>query len=235
MKIGQVFYLSAGDGARLATPFQPRLEPGVPLDFKPAGVAAGDGRPFVITDGGKKIYLVALADQPEPHLEVIKEAEVSPRPITSAIVVLGDTALAVAGESRLVRFRLPALEAAGETPLPAPAEWGPYAAGDMALVATVDQKLVAAAPAGELRWQVPLEHGQLAGPPLVLPDSVILAYRKGMVERRASGRWQDTRNAQRRAPAGDRPGRVSAKTCSYRSGRNAARYRSAEVTAPDRY
>ncbi len=185
LKIGQVFYLSAADGAKLATPFQPRIEPGTSLEYKRAGVAVGDGRPFVITDGANKIYLVTVTDQPQPHLEVVKEAEVGPRPISSPIVVLGDTAFAIAGESRLVRYNLPSLELGGETNLPAPAEWGPYAAGEMVLMATVDQKLLAATPTGELRWQVPLEHGQLAGPPLVIADSVLLAYRKGVVERRS--------------------------------------------------
>ena len=32
---------------------------------------------------------------------------------------------------------------------------------------------------------MPLEHGQLAGAPLVLTDGVLLAYRKGILERRA--------------------------------------------------
>jgi hypothetical protein len=84
-----------------------------------------------------------------------------------------------------VRFKLPTLESAGETNLAAPVEWGPYAAGDTALLATVDQKLAAAAGSGDLKWEVPLEHGPLAGAPLVAGDSVYLAFRKGIVERRA--------------------------------------------------
>jgi hypothetical protein len=185
LKIGQVFYLSSADGARLATPFQPRVETQTSLAYKPAGAIGSDGRQFVITDCNKKIYLVALVDQPQPHLEAVKEAEVGPRPITTPIVVLGDTALAVAGDSRLVKFKLPSLESAGESDLPAPAEWGPFVAGDAVLLATVDQKLLSLNGKGEIRWQVPLEHGQLAGPPLVLADSVLVAYRKGLVERRA--------------------------------------------------
>jgi hypothetical protein len=184
LRIGQVFYLNSADGARLATPFQPRIEPGATFDYKPAGAVA-DGKQFVITDGAKKIYLVAVADQPQPHLQLVKEAEVGPRRIGSAVVVLGDTAIAVAGDSRLVRFKLPALESAGETNLSAPVEWGPYLAGEVALVATVDQKLAATTAAGEVRWEVPLEHGPLAGPPLVAGDSVFLTFRKGIVERRA--------------------------------------------------
>jgi hypothetical protein len=118
-------------------------------------------------------------------LGLVKEGDAGPRPITTPLVVLGDTALAVAGDARLIRFHIPALDSAGESDLPSPAEWGPYQAGDSALIATVDQKLLSLNAAGETRWQVPLEQGQLAGPPLVLPDSVVLAYRKGIIERRS--------------------------------------------------
>ena len=180
-----MFYLSSSEGSRLATPFQPTIEAQTTLAYKPAAVVGNTGRQFVITDGGKKIYLVSLVDQPQPHLEATKDADAGPQPIRSAIAVLGDAAIALAGDSRLVRFKLPGLESAGETNLSAPAEWGPYPAANVALVATVDQKLVAVAPTGETRWQVPITHGQLAGPPLVLADSVLLAYRQGFVERRA--------------------------------------------------
>jgi hypothetical protein len=184
-KIGQVFFLSSMNAAGLATPFQPRIEPGVAFDYKPAGVLPGATRQFVISDGAQKLYLVALVDQPQPHLEAIKEAEVSPQAITTPVVAIGDTALAVAGDSRLIRYRLPGLEFAGDSSLAAPAEYGPYAAGNVALLETVDHILVAVKPDGEVQFQVPLEHGQLAGPPLVQPDSAIFSYRKGIVERRS--------------------------------------------------
>jgi len=118
-------------------------------------------------------------------LEMVKEGDAGPRPITTPFVVLGDTALTIAGDSRLVRFHIPALDSAGESNLSAPVEWGPYQAGDSALFATVDQKLLSLAASGESHWQVSLEHGPLAGPPLVLADSVLLAYRSGFIERRA--------------------------------------------------
>jgi outer membrane protein assembly factor BamB len=184
LKVGQVFYLSSADGTRVATPFQPRVEPGTTFNYKQAGAATG-GSQFVITDGAKKIYVVAVVDQPQPHLQALKEAEVGPRPIVSPIVVLGEIALAVAGDTRIVRFKLPGLESGGETNLSAPVEWGPYAAGDLALVSTVEQKLAAIPASGELKWEVPLEHGPLAGPPLVVGDGVYLSFRKGIVERRS--------------------------------------------------
>jgi hypothetical protein len=42
-------------------------------------------------------------------------------------------------------------------------------------------------PEGQATWRVPLEHGDLAGEPLNVHDGVLLAYRKGIFERRAAG------------------------------------------------
>jgi PQQ-like domain len=204
LKIGQVFYLNSADGSRLSTPFQPRLEPQTTLDYKPAAAVGNDGRQFVITDGKQKIYLVALTDKPQPHLEEVKQADVGPHPIESPIVVLGDTAVAVAGGTHLLRFRLPTLETAGETNLPAPLEAGPYRVGDGALVATADDKLICLSAAGAVKWQAPTQHGPLAGPPLVLPEAIVLAYRKGVIERRSisDGKPQATINLEQPVATG---------------------------------
>ncbi len=184
--VGQVFYLSAANGAPLATPFQPVLEPNTTWDYKPAGVVDAESPQFVISDGREKIYLVAVVDQPQPHLKAVAEANAGPYPIESPIVVLGDTAFAAAGSTHLVRFRLPKLEPAGDANLPAPVVWGPFRAGESILLATADGHLTAVSAQGDAMWNVAIdEHGDLAGAPLVLPDSVLLAYRKGIVERRA--------------------------------------------------
>lgn len=185
LTVGQVFYLSAGDGTRLAAPFQPRVEAQTALAYKTPAAVGTDGRQFVITDGGNKLYLVQLVDQPQPHWEAAKQGDVGPRPISSALFVLGDTLLGIASDSRLLRFKLPSLESAGESALPAPLEWGPFAAADTLVVGTADQKLLVLQASGEPRWQVPIEHGPLAGAPLVRPDSIVLAYRNGTLERRA--------------------------------------------------
>lgn len=186
LKLGQVFYLKSADGARLATPFQPRLEPQVTLEYKPAVAVGNDGRQFVITDGRQKVYLVALNDKPTPHLEEVKQGDVGPHSIESPLVVLGDSALAVAGGTHLLRFKIPKMETAGEVNLPAPLEAGPYPMGDLLLITTADEKLLALSAAGEVKWQGPLQYGPLAGPPLVLPDGILLTYRKGIIERRSA-------------------------------------------------
>jgi hypothetical protein len=185
LQVGQVFYLSSVDGTPLAMPFQPRLEPGTELDYRPAAVVDHATRRFVITDGRDKIYLVAAADQPQPHFEALAGADVGTYPIESPVVVVGDVALAVAGSSHLVRFSLPSLELTGTADLPAPAVWGPFRVGDGVLLATADDHLLLIAANGEVKWNAPFEHGAPAGAPLVADDSLLIAYRTGIVERRA--------------------------------------------------
>lgn len=197
-EIGQVFFLSSVDGSRLAAPFQPLVDPKAAIAYKPAGVVSANGKQFVITDGGKRIFLVGLVEAPQPHLDAVKEADVGPRPIISPVVVVGDVAIAAAAEGRLLKFRLPGLESGGEANLSAPVQWGPYAAGDVALLATADHKLLAIPATADARWQAVLEHDDLAGPPLVVGNSVLLAYRKGIVERRAlaDGKVAATKNVE---------------------------------------
>jgi outer membrane protein assembly factor BamB/tetratricopeptide (TPR) repeat protein len=184
-RIGQVFLLSASDGTPRATPFQPMLQPNVTWDYQPAVVLDEQTGQFVISNGSQKIYLVQVVDQPRPHLKAIGEAIVGPLPITSRIVALRDVLFA-AGSSHLVRFRLPSLEPSGENNLPAPLVWGPFRAGDAVLLATADGQLAAVSSQGDVLWSTPFsEHGDPAGDPLVIGDSVVVAYRRGIVERRS--------------------------------------------------
>jgi outer membrane protein assembly factor BamB len=207
LSIGQVFLLKSSDAARAATPFQPTLEPGQTVAYQPAAPVGSDGRRFVVSNGRDTAYLVALVDQPQPHLEKVVEANVGPNPIETALVPLGDAAFAVAGDTHLVRFKLPTLESAGETNLPAPVIAGPFAAGKLSVLATADGKLVAYTPGGDLVWQTPIEHGDLAGPPLAVGDSLLLAYRKGVVERRslADGKSQGTIDLEHALASGPAP------------------------------
>jgi hypothetical protein len=115
----------------------------------------------------------------------VAEAGAGPYPIQSPMVVIGDVVLAIAGQSHVVRFRLPTLEPAGDLNLPAPVVWGPFRVGNAMLVATADEQLVLISPAGEENWWAPLAHGDLAGAPLLRDDSLFLAFRNGVIERRS--------------------------------------------------
>jgi PQQ-like domain len=186
LKIGQVFYLAADSGRPLATPYQPRLQPRMTVPYQPAAEVGSEGRQFVITDGREKLFLIAEVDQPQPHLAAVTEASVGPFPIVSPIVVLGGMAAAVTDGHQLARFHLPSLEPAGETDLRGSVIAGPYLAGDQLLLITADQQLMAVSAGGEIAWKVPLELGDLAGPPLTTDKGILLAYKKGILERRAA-------------------------------------------------
>ena len=185
LAIGQVFYLNSADGSQWGTPFQPRLAPRTTVNYSRAAVVDHAARRFVITDGREKIYLVAAVDQPQPHLQAVAETDLGPHAIESSVVVLGDVALAIGGDAHVVRFTLPSLEPAGESQLPAPVIWGPFRTDEGALMATADEHLLLVSADGEIAWRVPLEHGDPAGEPLVLEGSVLVAYRNGILERRA--------------------------------------------------
>ncbi len=185
LTIGQVFLLSAVDGSKVATPFQPTLTPQKEWQYTPAAVIDGDPNRFVISDSEENIYLIERAHQPQPHLAAQATGKVGPNPIESPVVVLGDSAMAVAGSSHLLRFKLPSMEPVGEANLPAPAVWGPFRVGEFMLLATANNQLMAIASDGQVAWQAPLEYGDLAGAPLAQQDSLLIAYRKGIVERRS--------------------------------------------------
>ena len=185
LEVGQVFYLNPADGQPLATPFQPRLQPRMKVPYQPAAQSDEAGRQFVITDGHEKIYLVELADGPQSHFTAVAEANVGAFPIVSPIVVMGKTAFAVTDGGQLTRFELPSLKNAGQTDLPSDVVWGPYRVGDLLLMVTANDQLVAVRPSGEIAWAGAVKGGDLAGPPLAAGDSVLVAYRQGILERRS--------------------------------------------------
>jgi len=185
LEIGQV--LSVDPSAPHASPiaFQPRLEPGKKVAYQPAGAVDDDGRQFVITDGFDRIYLVELKDDPSPHFEIVTEQKVGAFPIVSPVVVLADTAFAAIDGGQLVRFALPTLENQGNTDLSGDVVWGPYRVGDAVLLATTRDSLVAIRGDGSIAWSTELSAGDIAGPPQAGADSVFIAYKQGMLERRS--------------------------------------------------
>jgi PQQ-like domain len=184
LEIGQVFYLNPADGQPLAAPFQPRLQPRSKVPYQPAAQADDAGRQFVISDGHEKIFLVELTDTPQPHFTTVAEASVGAFPIVSPIVVMDKTALAVTDGGQLARFELPSLKLLGHTALPSDVVWGPYQVGELLLLVTANNQMVAVRSNGKVAWAQTVKGGDLAGPPLASGDSVLVAYRQGILERR---------------------------------------------------
>src|SRR4029079_14999320 len=147
---------------------------------------AEGARQFVISDGREKIYLVEQKTQSPAQLQATAEALTGADAIGSPVVVVGQVALAATKRGKLLRFTLPSLAAAGETQLPAPVAWGPHAAGDRVLLATAAGQLPMLQADGSVAWTQTSEHGEPIGAPAVVGSDVLVAYRKGVLERRSA-------------------------------------------------
>ena len=62
--------------------------------------------------------------------------------------------------------------------------WGPFAVGELLVVATANDQLVTVKQDGSIAWADAIKEGELAGPPLASDDAILLAYRNGVLERR---------------------------------------------------
>ncbi len=180
--VGHVFLLNPRTGTPLADPFQPRLEPGVELDWRLPAVAE-DGS-VLLADGRTKLYRLTIEQQPRPHLAASAEAEMA-EPIVSPVAVLGNTAFAVNAADVLLLFQLPTLERmeAKEQTLAGRCVWGPQRVGDRVMLATAGDELLCLDDQGRPVWQVPLPFGSLAGTPLAAGDHFMMASRSGVVWR----------------------------------------------------
>jgi len=181
--------------------FQPPLQPRVQLHWRDPALVGDKG--FVIADGDTKLYLVGIVDKPKPNLAAFASAEV-PEPIVSPVAVIGKVAYAVDEAGTLAAFTLPdALPKAPPKPLPELARadvarlsgrcvWGPRTIGSRVLLATDDGQLLLLDAEGKVLGRLPLPYGPLAGTPLEIDGSYVLASASGVV-------WRV------RPPSGDAP------------------------------
>ena len=189
---GQVFVLDPRTGGKQIEPFQPPLGPGVQLHWRDPALVGDKG--FVIADGDRKLYHVGIVDKPARHLAAFASAEV-PEPIVSPVAVIGKVAYAVDEAGTLAAFTLPeALPASPPRPLPelARAEvarlsgrcvWGPRTVGSRVLLATDDGQLLLLDAQQKVLARLALPYGPLAGTPLEIDGSYVLASASGVVWR----------------------------------------------------
>jgi PQQ-like domain len=182
--VGQVTLHSTEDGSPLATPFQPELKPGREYHWiRPAVAGEGPDSRLVISDGVEKVYLVALEPQPQPHLAAVVSANIGGSPLTSPLAVVGNQVVAGNDAGHLARFTLPDLQPAEAIDLGGRVAWGPYPAGEGALIAIDGGELLLVNPDGAIAWRQPLKRGQLGGVPLFDGGEALLLYPDGGVAR----------------------------------------------------
>lgn len=180
---GQVLLIDPASGDNRVLPFQPPVEAGSKVGWRRAAAVGAEQREFVIADDRRKLFRVGVKDQPQPHLEALAQAQLEVD-IVSPLAAAGDTVYGVTrgpNSDTVLSFAAADLAAGKEFPVEGRVAWGPEPLGDLVLVATDRQKLLALATGQTQRWTSPLAHGPLVGRPLRVDGSLVLASLSGTV------------------------------------------------------
>jgi hypothetical protein len=176
---------AAGPPKRDVYPFLPRLTPGRKIDWQRPAVSDELKGQFAIADTSGQLYLVQRNDEPPSHLAAQAQRDLNGE-VVSPLAVVGATgyaALRTEGQRLLASFQLPELTLGPRWPLDGHVVWGPERVGDVALVATDAGQLMCLSAGGQQRWTAPLVHGGLAGRPLAMNQTFVLASDRGTLWR----------------------------------------------------
>jgi outer membrane protein assembly factor BamB len=179
-EVGQVFLVDSATGAPAGTPFQPELTPGQKYRWLAAAATGeGDGAALALSDGVERLYLVRQVATPAPHLEMVQSVDVGPSPLVTPLATVGTSVIAGTQDGRLAAFALPELKPAEPVELGGRVVWGPFPAGDGALVATDAGELLLIGADAAIVWRREPEHGELAGRPLVKDGAALMIHAQG--------------------------------------------------------
>jgi outer membrane protein assembly factor BamB len=177
---GQVFAMDAATGAPACTPFQPKLTPDRKfLWLGPAVAGAGDQSRLLVSDGAERLYLVRQVAEPVAHLDEEKSVDVGPSPLASPLAVVGNRVVAGTEDGRLAAFTLPELTPREPIDLGGRIAWGPFSVEGGVLFSTDAGELMMVGPDSAFRWRRKIEHGDLAGQPLLDGGNVLLLHANG--------------------------------------------------------
>lgn len=161
------------------------VAPAVPPDeFVPPAESspADQGSPFLLAEADGSLYLLALAQEPIPHVALLAQTLLE-HPLATPLVALGETAFAVDRANRLLAIAFDDLQPRVVAQLTGPAAWGPRLVHDAVLLVTEDDQLCCYDADGTLRWQQPLVDGPLAGEPVAVDGDLIVATVAGTLRR----------------------------------------------------
>ncbi len=178
---GQVSLVDPVTGAERLHAFHPEIAAGSKSQWVLPAVL-GDGGEFAIADNRRRLYRVAVKNDPEPHLAEMQNVDVKD-PLVGRLASVGQVCYGVmrsGGDDLVACFTLPNLTAAQQWPLEGRVTYGPERVGDVVLVASDEQMMCVDADQKQ-RWVVSLEHGALAGPPVMDNSSLFVAFIDGTV------------------------------------------------------
>ncbi|MDC0935024.1 PQQ-binding-like beta-propeller repeat protein [Pirellulales bacterium] len=182
--VGQVLIFDSTSGMPAAAPFQPDVRPNQTFPWLTPATSGspGNGALFIANPAGK-LYRVELVNEPQAHLVAVASVDVDGSGLTTRLAIVGDKVVAGDSQGRLWLFSTESLESDSPTDLGGPITWGPFAAGDVVLVAVDGKEFVAVDADGQEAWRQSLEHGPPVGKPLVDGTAALLAYRLGGIGR----------------------------------------------------
>jgi serine/threonine protein kinase/outer membrane protein assembly factor BamB len=179
-KTGQVYLLEPRTGKEIARPYQPPIQPG--NEFAWRGPLGSVGEEFVLSDGRSKLYRIGLDTSSNPQLVARSEAEIK-QPVTSAVASLDHVAYGMTQKGSLTAWQLPDLTEGQSWDLGSPAYLGPARVGNLALVVTTRNELVARDDSQQVPWPPVALEQPPAGLPVPFGDSIIVATVSGDVLR----------------------------------------------------
>jgi hypothetical protein len=200
---GKVELLDPPTGKAAMLPFMPTLSPDqLPAWTRPAAIADDS---FVICDGARKLYRVAVKPQPQPHLAAATEQSIE-HDVRGNLAAAGDTIYGVAqGDAGDVVVAIdPQTLAVGMNwPLTGRAQLGPGEVEGRVFVSSEADGLLCLDAGQKLRWQRPLARGPLAGLPIAVPDGdLILLYQSGTLARVAGDTGEELTATELAEPLG---------------------------------
>lgn len=183
---GQVFRIDPLTGKAVGAPFQPELQPNVPVYYREPAVIE-DGKTFVIGNADGEFYLVS-ADE-ERSLQMIDQVSHGPGLVSPLIAVNGraigvcrgnaDELVSISAEGRLVFEKT--------LNLPGGYVSGPVPVGNGTFLIVVDSGMTVCFDSDlNQKWQVEAPSAEFAGAkqvgnPVLVDDGLVLAYESGLL------------------------------------------------------
>ena len=181
---------------------------------------AADDKLAVLCDGDKRLIVIDIGKDKDAEKALTEAAAVTTKnSLVSPVAVLGKIVFVVARDAvdstdSLLSFGLPNLTPGKSQSLGSHCVWGPQRVGNLVLVATEKNGLLAIGEQQQVVWQSALGYGPLAGTPYLSGDDIFLSARSGIVWRISASRRQRAWQGGRRLPLGHRsPGCRLASDC----------------------
>jgi len=205
---GQVALLNPMTGNNLVLPFEPKGRAGAQVQWRKPALVGAEQRDFVVADDQQKLYRVGIVDTGGAHLDSLETPVALEEPVYGQLASMGDTVFATLRRGDgdvIVFFGLPRLREEGALPLKSPLAWGPQRVGELVLVATEADGLIALNQSRQQVWTSPLPYGPLSGAPVTVDGDLICASQSGVVWRINGTNGQEVAKHEIGEPLGGSP------------------------------